>query len=108
MTGLTPHAELKFIIYALSKDNTEIVVEKTSESSNYDDFVAELPPSDCRYAVYDFEYEKGDEGKRNKLCFYAWCTFSPFLPLEICPLTRNDFKVARRSQGEVKDALRFI
>jgi hypothetical protein len=56
----------------LSPDNTQIVVEKTSDTNSYDDFLADLPPNDCRYAVYDFEYEKGDEGKRNKLCFYAW------------------------------------
>ena len=32
----------------------------------------ELPENDCRYAVYDFEFTKGDEGKRNKICFYAY------------------------------------
>lgn len=32
----------------------------------------ELPDNDCRYAVYDFEFTKGDEGKRNKICFYAY------------------------------------
>lgn len=63
----------KYIIYTLSPDNTEIVVSKTSESQNYDDFLAELPPAECRYAIYDFEYQKGDEGKRNKICFFTWC-----------------------------------
>lgn len=63
----------KYIIYTLSPDNTEIVVSKTSESPNYDDFLAELPPAECRYAIYDFEYQKGDEGKRNKICFFTWC-----------------------------------
>ncbi|KDN52042.1 hypothetical protein K437DRAFT_266906 [Tilletiaria anomala UBC 951] len=61
----------KFIIYSLSSDNTQIVVSKTSASASYDDFVAELPPTDCRYAVYDLEYDS-DEGKRNKICFFAW------------------------------------
>ena len=62
----------KYIIYTLSPDNTEIVVSKTSDSSNYDDFLAELPPAECRYAIYDFEFQKGDEGKRNKICFFTW------------------------------------
>lgn len=62
----------KYIIYTLSPDNTEIVVSKTSESQSYDDFIAELPPAECRYAIYDFEYEKGGEGKRNKICFFTW------------------------------------
>lgn len=64
-------AELKYIVFKLSDDNKEIVVEKTSESGSYDDFVGDLPAESCRYAIYDFEYEKG-EGKRNKICFYAW------------------------------------
>ena len=55
-----------------SPANTEIVVEKTSESKDYDDFIGDLPSGNPRYAVYDFEYQKGDEGIRNKLCFYTW------------------------------------
>lgn len=53
--------------------NTEIVVAKTSDSKSYDDFTALLPENECRYAVYDFEYEKaGGEGMRNKICFIHW------------------------------------
>jgi len=63
--------KLKYIIYQLSKDKTQIEVEKTSDSQSYDDFVADLPATACRWAVYDFEFEQG-EGKRNKLCFFAW------------------------------------
>lgn len=64
--------KLKFIVYTLSPDNREIVVAKTSNSTDYNDFLKELPPAECRYAIYDFEYEKGDEGKRNKICFFTW------------------------------------
>ncbi|CAO1623780.1 unnamed protein product [Jaminaea pallidilutea] len=64
--------KLKFIVYTLSSDNREIVVAKTSNSTDYNDFLKELPPAECRYAIYDFEYEKGDEGKRNKICFFTW------------------------------------
>jgi cofilin len=61
----------KYIVFTLNKDNTEIVVEKTSNSSSYEEFIADLPEADCRWAVYDLEFEKG-EGKRNKICFYSW------------------------------------
>lgn len=64
--------KLKYIVYKLSDDNTEIIVAKTSESDDYDEFLAELPAQDCRYAVYDLEFEKAGEGKRNKLCFFSW------------------------------------
>ncbi|KAI0051273.1 hypothetical protein FA95DRAFT_1580674 [Auriscalpium vulgare] len=64
--------KLKYIIYAVSKDKTEIVVVKTSKSADYDEFIADLPEDDCRWAVYDFEFEKEGGGKRNKICFYSW------------------------------------
>ncbi|KAJ7288059.1 recombinant Actophorin, partial [Mycena rebaudengoi] len=62
----------KYIVFSLNKDNTEIVVEKTSSSQNYDDFIADLPEAECRWAVYDFQFEKEDGGIRNKIVFYSW------------------------------------
>ncbi|RDB17950.1 Cofilin [Hypsizygus marmoreus] len=62
----------KYIIFTLNKDNTEVIVEKTSTSQNYDDFIADLPEAECRYAVYDFEFEKEGGGRRNKITFIAW------------------------------------
>jgi hypothetical protein len=61
----------KYIIYTLGNKNTEIVVEKTSQASEYEDFLSDLPEADCRWAVYDFEYEQ-DGGRRNKITFYSW------------------------------------
>jgi len=62
----------KFIIFKISDDLTEIVVDKFSESSDYDEFVTSLPPDKCRFAVYDFEYEIPNEGMRDKILFYIW------------------------------------
>ncbi|ETW81624.1 hypothetical protein HETIRDRAFT_383987 [Heterobasidion irregulare TC 32-1] len=62
----------KYIVYTVSKDNTEIIVEKSSTSSSYDEFISDLPEFECRWAVYDFEFEKEGAGKRNKICFYSW------------------------------------
>ncbi|KAJ7244967.1 actin depolymerizing factor [Mycena haematopus] len=64
--------KIKYIIFGLNSSNTEIVVVKTSESQNYDEFIADLPEAECRWAVYDFEFEKEDGGKRSKLVFVAW------------------------------------
>lgn len=63
--------ELKYILFAISDDLSEIVVNKASEESNFEAFVEELPKDQCRWAVYDFEFAKED-GKRNKLCFVSW------------------------------------
>ncbi|MEU9804230.1 actin depolymerization factor/cofilin-like domain-containing protein [Streptomyces sp. NPDC051000] len=62
----------RYVLFNLNKDNTEIVVEKVSSSPEYDDFIADLPETECRWAVYDFEFEKEGAGKRNKLTFVSW------------------------------------
>eukprot|EP00032_Breviata_anathema_P000196 JZ548444.1.p1 GENE.JZ548444.1~~JZ548444.1.p1 ORF type:complete len:138 (+),score=78.21 JZ548444.1:20-433(+) len=63
---------LRYVIFKMNDKMTEVVVEKTGEkTANYDAFVADLPNDDCRYAVYDFEYEA--EGvTRNKILFVVW------------------------------------
>ncbi|KAI9465526.1 actin depolymerizing factor [Lactarius psammicola] len=61
----------KYIIFSLSKDKTEIVVEKKSVGGDYDDFIEDLPALECRWAVYDLEFDTED-GKRNKLVFVSW------------------------------------
>ncbi len=63
----------KYIIYRISDDVHEIIVDKTSETTDYADFLADLPEAECRWAVYDLEYTSDDGGKRNKLIFFAWC-----------------------------------
>ena len=63
--------KLKYIIYQVSADKTQIVVTKKSDDASYDAFLADLPENECRWAVYDFEFEKED-GKRSKICFVAW------------------------------------
>lgn len=63
----------KYVIYKLNDNKTEIVVDKTSTDDSYDAFLEEFPENDCKYAVYDFEYEiSAGEGKRSKIVFYQW------------------------------------
>lgn len=41
------------------------MVEKKSENGNYDEFIGDLPEAECRYAIYDFEFElSAAEGTR--------------------------------------------
>jgi len=76
--------KLKFIIYKLSDDYKEIVVEETSENGDWDVFREKLLSAQSksktgkvgkgpRYAIYDFEYELASgEGSRSKITFIAW------------------------------------
>ncbi|KAI1317595.1 cofilin [Mortierella claussenii] len=63
--------KLKYIIYKLSDNNSEIVVEEKAETATYDEFLEKLPKDDCRWAVYDFDFSTPD-GERNKIVFYSW------------------------------------
>lgn len=63
----------RYIIYKISDDNKSIAVEKAVEKAEYNDFVRDLPEDDCRYAVFDVEFQvSASEGQRNKICFFVW------------------------------------
>jgi cofilin len=63
---------LKYILFKLNNSRTEIVVDKTSESSDYEEFLSNLPADGCKWAVYDFSYTLEDGSQRSKLCFFSW------------------------------------
>ncbi|KAL9122594.1 MAG: hypothetical protein Q9187_000847 [Circinaria calcarea] len=75
--------KIKYIIYKLSDDYKEIVVEETSGDGDWETFQSKLMNAKAsykgkegkgpRYAVYDLEYElDASEGKRNKIAFISW------------------------------------
>jgi len=75
---------VKYIIYKLSDDYKEVVVEEASEDGDWDNFREKLVTAKSknkmgkegkgpRYAVYDFEYDLASgEGSRSKITFIAW------------------------------------
>ncbi|KAI0205624.1 cofilin [Astrocystis sublimbata] len=74
----------KYIIFKLSDDNREIVIEDASSDPDWEVFREKLIKATSktktgavskgpRYAVYDFEYDLASgEGSRNKITFIAW------------------------------------
>lgn len=43
------------------------------KEATYDEFLKELPEAECRYAVFDVEYEDPKtKSSRNKITFFAW------------------------------------
>jgi len=58
-------------MFNLSKDLNEIVVEKVGDEE-YEQFLEILPETECRWAIYDFGFEKEDGGHRNKIIFLSW------------------------------------
>jgi len=76
--------KIKFIIYKLSDDYKEIVVDDLSEDGDWEVFREKLISATSknkmgkvgkgpRYAVYDFNYDLASgEGSRSKITFIAW------------------------------------
>ncbi|KAI1194999.1 cofilin/tropomyosin-type actin-binding protein [Nemania serpens] len=74
----------RYIIFKLSDDNRQIVVEEASPDKDWENFRQKLLDARAktrtgaisagpRYAVYDFEYSlAGGEGSRSKITFVAW------------------------------------
>ncbi|KAJ9165026.1 Cofilin/tropomyosin-type actin-binding protein [Coniochaeta hoffmannii] len=74
----------KYIIYKLSDDNKQIVVDEASSDDDWENFREKLVNAQTknkngsvgkgpRYAVYDVEYQLASgEGVRNKITFIAW------------------------------------
>ena len=63
----------KYVIYGLNDKLSEVVVLKTSEDQDYETFLQEFPNDDCRWGVYDLEYDAEGGGKRNKVVLISWC-----------------------------------
>ncbi|GFY82774.1 actin depolymerizing factor 6 [Actinidia rufa] len=63
----------RYVIFKIDEKKKEVVVEKTGgPAESYDDFTASLPESDCRYAVYDFDFVTSENCQKSKIFFIAW------------------------------------
>ncbi|XP_021892204.1 actin-depolymerizing factor 7 [Carica papaya] len=61
----------RFIIFRI--EGQQVVVDKLgSPEETYEDFAASLPPNECRYAVYDFDFITDENCQKSKIFFIAW------------------------------------
>lgn len=69
--------KLEYVIYKIQSyppqegKKPDIVVEKESTEANYEDFIENFHEDDCRWGIFDFEYDSG-EGMRKKIIFVTW------------------------------------
>ncbi|CAO2586306.1 CFL2 [Lemmus lemmus] len=61
----------KAVLFCLSDDKRQIIVEEETVEDPYTSFVKLLPLNDCRYALYDATYET-KESKKEDLVFIFW------------------------------------
>ncbi|KAK2192466.1 hypothetical protein NP493_31g06019 [Ridgeia piscesae] len=67
----------RYVVYRLTDDLKEITVESTAGvEASYDDFVDQFKAAEssgqCRYGVFDAEYQTKDGNTKNKLVFFMW------------------------------------
>jgi hypothetical protein len=67
----------RYVIFSLTADLKLIeVVKKAELDAEYKDFLADMTEAEeqgeCRYAIYDVEYQTKDNQSRNKLVFFMW------------------------------------
>ncbi|KAG0491668.1 hypothetical protein HPP92_005066 [Vanilla planifolia] len=63
----------RFIVFKLDEKALQITVDRLGNpEESYDDFTACLPPNECRYAVYDFDFITDENCQKSKIFFIAW------------------------------------
>jgi len=63
----------RWAVFKVEPSGREVVIDAVgARGSAYGDFCAALPPADCRYGVYDYEYASADRGTFHRLVFVAW------------------------------------
>ncbi|KAJ3678680.1 hypothetical protein LUZ60_002483 [Juncus effusus] len=63
----------RFIVFKIDEKIMQVTVEKLGQpEETYDDFTANLPANECRYAVYDFDFVTEDNCQKSKIFFIAW------------------------------------
>ena len=62
----------RFAIFKISADASSVVVESTSNETDWVAFTKSLPAKECRYVVYDFHFQSEDGGDRSKILFIVW------------------------------------
>ncbi|KAI1037990.1 hypothetical protein LB505_001518 [Fusarium chuoi] len=72
-------SKIKFVIFKITDDEQRVVVEETSPDAEYETFRQKLlsavdksGKSAPRYALYDVDYDLGEDGKRTKTIFISW------------------------------------
>eukprot|EP00123_Amoebidium_parasiticum_P005805 comp16907_c0_seq1/m.15444 comp16907_c0_seq1/g.15444 ORF comp16907_c0_seq1/g.15444 comp16907_c0_seq1/m.15444 type:complete len:141 (-) comp16907_c0_seq1:13-435(-) len=81
----------KYVMFGFNPQYSEIHALKAGDlSATYDQFVEDLPKTSGCYAVYDFDYNARDGGKRNKLVFVVWAPDSAKLKSKMLVASSKD------------------
>ncbi|CAN6462316.1 unnamed protein product [Victoria cruziana] len=63
----------RFIVFKIDERAQQVTVDKLGQpTESYDDFTSCLPPNECRYAVFDFDFVTDEHCQKSKIFFIAW------------------------------------
>ncbi|KAL8495295.1 hypothetical protein ACS0TY_019447 [Phlomoides rotata] len=63
----------RFITFKIDDNFQQVSLDKVgNHGETYDDFISILPESDCRYAVFDYDFTTDENCHKSKIFFIAW------------------------------------
>ncbi|KAK8495807.1 hypothetical protein V6N13_026319 [Hibiscus sabdariffa] len=63
----------RYIVFKIEDATQQVVVEKLgAPNDKYEDLIASLPASECRYAVFDLDFTTNENCQKSKIIFIAW------------------------------------
>ncbi|OAL57191.1 cofilin [Pyrenochaeta sp. DS3sAY3a] len=96
--------KVRFVIFKLSDDQQSVVVDDSSSETDYEVFRQKLcsmgddvsqSPAPPRFAVYDVEYDLGQDGKRSNPVFISWVPANT--PVKLCMIYASCNEQIRRA-----------
>ncbi|OIT21764.1 actin-depolymerizing factor 10-like [Nicotiana tabacum] len=63
----------RYIVFKIDDSGHQVVVEKVGRNDEtHEDFANNLPPNECRYAVFDYDFTTNENVQKSKIFFVAW------------------------------------
>ncbi|EES12628.1 hypothetical protein BDA96_06G189900 [Sorghum bicolor] len=63
----------RFITFKINEQTQQVVVDRLGQpGDSYDDFTGSMPDSECRYAVFDFDFTTDENCQKSKIFFISW------------------------------------
>ncbi|XP_023761041.1 actin-depolymerizing factor 1 isoform X2 [Lactuca sativa] len=63
----------RFIVFKIEEKQKQVIVEKVGDPNrSHEDFAACLPDSECRYAVFDYDFVTQENCQKSRIFFIAW------------------------------------
>ncbi|KAI8470344.1 MAG: hypothetical protein J3K34DRAFT_521469 [Monoraphidium minutum] len=89
---LKQRSAFKWITFKVDSSGKTVVPDSYgSKDSSYADFVGHLPPEECRYGVYDYEYVSPERGSFGKIVFVNWAPETAAIKAKMMYASTKDF-----------------